>query len=117
MSGTGRKVALKSGFSIQTLSSSVTKGTNDILVYYDYNHEDLTQIKPTRYTYISIDSSLATAVGSGKYIGLGLKVYSGDPYRAPDGALIFTGTYLSQCATYFKTTDSGHQILSTGIVK
>jgi hypothetical protein len=117
MSGTGRKVALKSGFSIQTLSSSVTKGTNDILVYYSYNHEDLTTISPTRYTYISIDSSLATAVGSGKYIGLGLKVYSGDPYRAPNGALIFTGSYRSQCATYFKTTDSGHQVLSTGVVK
>lgn len=115
MSGDGRKVALKSGFNIEGLSSSVTKGTDDILVYYTYNTESLVQINPAKFTYISIDTALP--VGSGNFIGIGLKTYSGDPYRAPNGVLIFTGSYLSQCATYFKTTDSGHQVLSSGVVK
>lgn len=119
MFGSARKVALKSGFNIQTLSSSVTKGINDIVVSWDYNHEDLTTINTSKYTYISIDASLDTSVGSGKFIGISLKRGS-DPYnnnQNPKGALIFTGSYLSQCATYFKTTDSGHEILDTGVVR
>ncbi len=116
MEGSGRKVALKSGFNIEGLSSSVTKGINDIVVSWDYNQEDLTTINTSKYTYISIDASLDTSVGSGKFIGISLKRGS-DPYNNPNGALIFTGSYLSQCATYFKTTDSGHQVLPSGVVK
>lgn len=114
MSGSGRKVVLKSGFNIEGLSSSVTKGTDDILVYYSYNYENLHQISPTRYTYIYIDTALP--VGSGNFIGIGLKDSSDNPYRAPNGVLIFDGSTTS-CPTWFKTTDSGHQVLSTGVVK
>ena len=94
-----RKLVLKSGFNVNPQNASVTKGSDDILVYYEYNYEynppNTWTFKLNRHTYIEIAESL-TKISSGKYIGLSLKRYTGDKYNSPNGVPIFDGTYKSQ---------------------
>lgn len=116
-----RKLVLKSGFNVNPQNASVTKGSDDILVHYDYNYEyngsETWTFNPNKHTYIEIAESL-TKISSGKYIGLSLKRDVGDKYNSPNGVPIFDGTYKSQGRTKFKVADSGsHSISTGGIVK